>query len=236
MLYLPLEILFLNSFCQPGLSISFVELWANDVVWVDSSMSDPSSTVQIPTLHWYHRWQSQSGEEDDHIAPQREFCLMTRRMTIEHHGWPEFSLQKPLRPLSGTILNHAANVSFYHLVCSSVWGWYAELMFSFVLVTLNSSCHKALVNTLSLSEIITWGNPCNLCMLLLNNWATDQAVNGCDNGKKWPYLENLSITTRIVAQFFYLGRPSMKSKLMMFQACVGTGKGCSIPGFLCVQI
>jgi hypothetical protein len=61
----------------------------------------------------------------------------------------------------------------------------------------NNDFQKLLVNTLSLSETIVLGRPCNLTILLRNVVATEDAVYGCFNGKKCTYLENLSITTKI---------------------------------------
>jgi hypothetical protein len=66
----------------------------------------------------------------------------------------------------------------------------------------------------------------------MNTWATYNAVKGCDKGRKWPYLENLSITTRITSQLWERGRASLKSRLTISHGRVGSGSGCSSPGIL----
>lgn len=63
-------------------------------------------------------------------------------------------------------------------VCTSVWGWEAELKCNLVPTLANSCSHNKLVMILSLSEIMTWGNPCSLYTLTMNNLATSIAENG----------------------------------------------------------
>jgi len=91
-------------------------------------------------------------------------------------------------------------------------------MFKVVSVSLNNSCQNALVKTLSRSEIITDGIPCSLYILARNAWAIVIAVYGCARQMKCAYLVSLSITTRIVSKVLDLGRPSIKSRLMVCQA------------------
>lgn len=55
---------------------------------------------------------------------------------------------------------------------------------------------------------------------------------GGAKGVKWAYLENLSMTTRIVSTCLDFGSPSMKSKLTVCQALGGMGNGCKSPGNL----
>ena len=99
-----------------------------------------------------------------------------------HVGWPyntsngecckaEWKYVLYQNSASGNYLNHCLgqewikhlkNVSKHclsHSVWPSVWGWYDELISSWVLVSLKSSCHTLLVKTLSLSEIIDSGRP-----------------------------------------------------------------------------
>jgi hypothetical protein len=49
---------------------------------------------------------------------------------------------------------------------------------------------------------------------------------------KWPYLENLSTTTKM--QFIILdgGKPSMNSIVIVCHECSGTGKGTNKPVYL----
>lgn len=82
---------------------------------------------------------------------------------------------------------------------------------------------------LSLSEIIVLGSPCNLTTLSMIALATVGAVNGCFRGMKWPYLVNLSTTTRIALLESDIGNPSMKSIEMSCQAPWGMGNGCKRP-------
>ena len=45
-----------------------------------------------------------------------------------------------------------------------------------------------------------------------------EVVYGWDRHMKWAYLVSLSMTTKIVSLDLDLGKPSMKSKLMVCQA------------------
>ena len=88
------------------------------------------------------------------------------------------------------------------------------------------------MNILSLSDMMMEGMPCSLYTLAKKAWATDKAVYGWAKQIKCAYLVSLSMTTKIVSKLLDLGRPSMKSRLMVCQACVGTGSGYNKPGNL----
>jgi hypothetical protein len=55
-------------------------------------------------------------------------------------------------------------------------------------------------------------------------------VKGCLIGRKWTYLVNLSTTTKIALYLSDCVKPSMKSKLTVSLAWVGTCNGFSSPG------
>ena len=48
--------------------------------------------------------------------------------------------------------------------------------------------------------------------------ATELAVNGCFNPRKWAYLEKMSTTTKMQLTDPDMGNPSMKSIEMIHQA------------------
>jgi hypothetical protein len=79
--------------------------------------------------------------------------------------------------------------------------------------------------------MIVDGMPCNLYTWLRNIWATNAAVNGCNKGRKWLYLKNLSTITKMQFAESDLGKPSIKSKETVCHAPEGTGSGESKPGY-----
>lgn len=142
-----------------------------------------------------------------------EWCKLCGSM--EASIIPILCQRQPRRPLSKTSMNKATQVHvsrhwFTRSVCPLVYGWYAELMRSWVPECLNKACQRLLVNMRSRSEIINLGMPWSLHTLSMNVVATVRAVNGWIIGRKCAYRVSLSTTTRMKLKCLERAKPSIK--------------------------
>ena len=89
----------------------------------------------------------------------------------------------------------------------------------------NNSCHKWLMKTRSLSEIIVFGIPCRQQISVTKTEATLKAVNCVGKAMKWAYFESLSTTTIIALLPPKGGNPTIRSMVRSSQIVDGGGKG-----------
>lgn len=130
---------------------------------------------------------------------------------------------------------------FRTIVCPSIWGWYAELIFRRVPLSLNSSCQKPLMNKGSRSKMRLRGMPWILLTISMNRMATIRDVWWVGNIPKWIPYENLLTTTRMAVLPWKDGKPVIKSSERSSHDWHGTGNEFNKPAtllasyFLCWQ-
>ena len=100
---------------------------------------------------------------------------------------------------------------------------------------LKISFQKLLKKIPSRSEIMDVGMPCNYTTSFIKIAATVWVEKGCFRFMKCAYLLSRSTTTRIVELPFTLGRPSMKSVVIVSQVCSGNGIGWRRPAEVVVN-
>lgn len=119
------------------------------------------------------------------------------------------------------------------LITISIWpsnnGWQAELNLIVIPERQNNFEYNWSTNTLSQSDTIVLGYPCNLTTSQVNNFAACHIVNRCPRGKKWEYLVFRSTTTITVLNPFTLGSYSMKFIDMSSHTKLGILSGCNKP-------
>lgn len=71
------------------------------------------------------------------------------------------------------------------------------------------------MNVESRSDMKVRGRPCNLNMCFRKSWAMCVAVYGWEMSVKWLYLVSRSMTTHKLLYPYDVGRPSMKSMVML---------------------
>lgn len=135
------------------------------------------------------RWINQSSTASTFNAPTKYCCMLGGFLPkVTSNG------VMPMSEWIEVLYDHSAQIRnarsyclmtrFMASVWPSIWGWYAELMQSFVPLSLKSSYQNLLTNRRYGSETKLWGMPWSLPDISMNVPAMAEVVWCCGNGPK----------------------------------------------------